>query len=131
MYLGLSTYRDTSPKRNRTALGPYRRPMPRVLGESSGGERFLMGEEPLYGLGCRVGDQLRLELEHLQLQFLPGFSVQPLCLSLSISLFLSLFLSPSLSLSLSLTRASDSEPRENNFTGFKDFHLKAKARIWP
>ena len=28
--------------------GPYRRPMPRVLGGSWGGGRFLMGEVPLY-----------------------------------------------------------------------------------
>ena len=30
--------------RKRTPLGPYRRPMPRVLGESKGGGRFLMSE---------------------------------------------------------------------------------------
>jgi len=40
-------------------LGPYRRPMPRVLGGSSGGVRFLMSEVPLYSeagveLGLRV-----------------------------------------------------------------------------
>ena len=29
------------------ALGPYRRPMPRVVGESQGVGRFLMGEVPL------------------------------------------------------------------------------------
>jgi len=28
-------------------LGPYRRPMPRVLGGSQGGGRFLMSEVPL------------------------------------------------------------------------------------
>ena len=37
-------YRGTSPP----PLGPYRRPMPRVLGGSEGGGRFLMGEIPLY-----------------------------------------------------------------------------------
>ena len=36
-------YRGTSPLRKRTLLGPYRRPMPRVLG----GRRFLMGGVPL------------------------------------------------------------------------------------
>ena len=38
----------SSPKRRRIPLGPYRRHMPRVLGKSSGGGRFLMGEVPLY-----------------------------------------------------------------------------------
>ena len=33
--------------RKRTPLGLYRRPMPRVLGGSQGGGRFLMGEIPL------------------------------------------------------------------------------------
>ena len=33
--------------RKRTPLGPYCRPMPRVLGGSHGGERFLMGEVPV------------------------------------------------------------------------------------
>ena len=32
----------------RNPLGTYRRPMPRVLGGSWGGGRFLMGEVPLY-----------------------------------------------------------------------------------
>ena len=41
-------YRGTSLTRKRTPLGPYRRPRPRVLGGSLGGERFLMGEVPLY-----------------------------------------------------------------------------------
>ena len=34
---------------NRTPLGPYRRPMPRVLGGSQGGGHFLMGEVPPCG----------------------------------------------------------------------------------
>ena len=34
--------------RNRTTVGPYRRPMPRVLCWSEGGGRFLMGEVPLH-----------------------------------------------------------------------------------
>ena len=41
-------YRGTSLIRIRTPLGPYRRPMPRVLGGSQGGGRFLMGEVPLH-----------------------------------------------------------------------------------
>jgi len=41
-------YRGTSLIRKRTPLGPYRRPVPRVLGVSHGGGRFLMGEVPLY-----------------------------------------------------------------------------------
>jgi len=44
-------YRGTSLSRKRTPLGPYRRPMPRVLGGFWGGECFLMGEVPLL-LGC-------------------------------------------------------------------------------
>jgi hypothetical protein len=41
-------YRGTSLIRKRIPLGPYRRPMPRVLGGSLGGGRFLMSEVPLY-----------------------------------------------------------------------------------
>ena len=36
----------------KTPLGPYRRPMPRVVGGSQGDVRFLMGEVPLHRL-CR------------------------------------------------------------------------------
>ena len=39
----LNVYRGTSLMRKCTPLGPYRRPVPRVLGESEGGEHFLMG----------------------------------------------------------------------------------------
>ena len=43
-----SNYRGTSLIRNRHPLGPYRRPLPRVLvGGSYGDGRFLMGEVPL------------------------------------------------------------------------------------
>ena len=41
-------YRGTSPTRKRTPLGPYRRPLPRVLGGSWWGARFLMSELPLW-----------------------------------------------------------------------------------
>jgi len=34
--------------RNNPTLGPYSRTMPRILGSSSGGGRFLMSEVPLY-----------------------------------------------------------------------------------
>ena len=37
-------YRGNPLTRKRTLLGPYRRPMPRVLGGSYGGRRFLLGE---------------------------------------------------------------------------------------
>jgi hypothetical protein len=37
-------YRGTSLIRKRTPLGPYRRKIPRVLGGSYGGGRFLMSE---------------------------------------------------------------------------------------
>ena len=40
------TYRGTSLTSKCTPLGPYCRPMPRVIGGSKGG-RFLMGEVPL------------------------------------------------------------------------------------
>ena len=40
-------YRGTSLIRKRTPLGPCRRPMPRVVGGSQGGGRFLMSEVPL------------------------------------------------------------------------------------
>ena len=43
-----STYRGTSLTRKRTPLGPYRRPMPRVIWGSQEGGCFLMGEVPLY-----------------------------------------------------------------------------------
>ena len=44
---GASDYRGTSLTRKRTSLGPYRRPMPRVLGGSQGGGRFLRSEVTL------------------------------------------------------------------------------------
>ena len=47
----------TSLMRNRIPLGPYRRPMPRVLGGSLGGERFLMSEGPLFRDLVSVGDK--------------------------------------------------------------------------
>ena len=40
--------RGTSLTGKCTTLGPYCRPMPRVLGGSYGGGRFFMGEVPLY-----------------------------------------------------------------------------------
>ena len=44
--LAMYTYKGTSLTRKCTPLGPYRRPMPRDLGGSQGGGRFLMGEVP-------------------------------------------------------------------------------------
>ena len=41
-------YNGTSRTRKRTPLGPYRRPMPRVLGRSYGWWRFLISEVPLH-----------------------------------------------------------------------------------
>ena len=40
-------YRGSSLTRKRNPLGPYRRLLPRVLGESQGGGRFLIGKVPL------------------------------------------------------------------------------------
>ena len=48
-------YRGTSLTRKRTPLGPYSRPMPRVVWVSQGGGRFLMGEIPLKGFLCPDG----------------------------------------------------------------------------
>jgi hypothetical protein len=46
-FLGFRVYRGTSLARKHNPLGPFRRPMPRVLGGSQVGERCLMGEAPL------------------------------------------------------------------------------------
>ena len=47
---GLSHLKETAPP-----LEPYLTPMTRVIGGSSGGGRFLMGEVPLYGCwGCLI-----------------------------------------------------------------------------
>ena len=43
----LRPYKGTSPIKKLTPLGPYRRPMPRVLGGFQGGGRFVMSEAPL------------------------------------------------------------------------------------
>ena len=43
----MNRYRGTSFTRKRTPLGPYRRPMSRVLGWFQGVGRFLMGEVTL------------------------------------------------------------------------------------
>ena len=51
MARGRSTYRGNSLIRNRHPVGPYRRPMPRVLGGSYGGGRFLVDKMPLYAEG--------------------------------------------------------------------------------
>ena len=50
---GYSQWRDTTLIRTVPPLGTYRRPMPRVLGGSKGGGRFLMGEVPLYSKDIR------------------------------------------------------------------------------
>ena len=42
------SFREGRTRAKRTPLGPYRRPMPSVLGGSSGDGRFLTGEVPLY-----------------------------------------------------------------------------------
>ena len=45
--IGTEACRGTSLMRKRTPLGPYRTPMPRVLGGSLEGGRFRLGEVPL------------------------------------------------------------------------------------
>ena len=47
--------RGTSSIRNRLPVGPYRRTMPRVVGGSWGGGRFLMGEVPMYDVLASTG----------------------------------------------------------------------------
>ena len=56
LVLQILPYRDTSLIRERTSLGPYRRPMPRVLGGSLGGGRFLVGEVHLKAYGSVPGE---------------------------------------------------------------------------
>ena len=63
-------YMGTSLIIKRTPLGPYHRPMPRVLGGSKGVERFLMGEVPLYALyntccSYRLQSAERTSAQHL------------------------------------------------------------------
>ena len=51
---GFRGYRGTAPARKRTPLGPYCRPMPRVLeGSQGGGGRFLVIEVSVEGQGLR------------------------------------------------------------------------------
>ena len=58
------TYRGTSLTRNRTPLGPYRKPMPRVLRGCKGGGRFFMGEVPR---SSRLPPRLQPCRQHLAL----------------------------------------------------------------
>ena len=50
------SYKGPSPIRKHSHLGTYSWPMPRLLEESYGGGRFVMGEVPLYGglIDCEV-----------------------------------------------------------------------------
>ena len=52
--LRVCPYRGTSLTTKRTPLGPYRGPMPRFLGGSQEGGRFLMGEVPFDGMARRM-----------------------------------------------------------------------------
>ena len=54
-------YRGTSLTK-RIPLGPYRRLMPRVLGGSEGGGRFLVSEVPLYPSG---GERVKFDLKEV------------------------------------------------------------------
>ena len=58
----LSRYRGTLLIRNSALLGPYRRPMPRVLGGSWGGGRSRFGEVPLYGMSHESSGSRGFEL---------------------------------------------------------------------
>jgi len=91
---GQIKYRGTSLIRKRTPLGPYRRPMPRVLGGSWGGGRFLMGEVPLYSVEAKCGAQT--EFTH--------------SLSFVFFFFFTLVTGPSRSLSLKLSDTRVYEP---------------------
>ena len=55
--LNLQRYRGTPPTSKRTPLGPYRRPVPRVLGGISGGLAFY------YGRGTPVHTRQRSMLQ--------------------------------------------------------------------
>ena len=57
-------YRNSSLTKQRTPLGPYHRPMPRVLLGSQGGRRFLVSEVPLHGFR-RTPLQVQEALMHL------------------------------------------------------------------
>ena len=66
--------RGTSPTRKHPPLGSYRRPMPRALGGSLGGGRFLMGEVPLKWASWEpAGPALPAPHPHRPLKF-PGAS---------------------------------------------------------
>ena len=57
-------YRGTSLIRKRTPLGPYSWTLPRFLGESWRGGRFLMSEVPLYSSCQAVDKTVQLPTEH-------------------------------------------------------------------
>jgi len=61
---GAAPYRGTSLIRKRSPLGPYRRAIPRVLGGSEGGGRFLMGEVPLYLNQTKLFLRLPRQVDH-------------------------------------------------------------------
>ena len=85
----VAKHRGTSLIRTRNPLGPYRRPMPRALGGSQGGGRFLMGEVPLYTLQPSPFT-LHPSLCILHPTTYTSHPAAPLSLSLSLSLPLSL-----------------------------------------
>jgi hypothetical protein len=60
----VSPYRDTSVTIKRPPVGPYRRPMPRVVGWSWGGGRFIMDEVLLYFFFITLDTGPRRPLSH-------------------------------------------------------------------
>ena len=102
-------YRGASLVRKRNPLGPYCRPLRRVLRGSWGGARFVMGEVPLYALCC---------LLH------PVSANLASCLPMDLISTSSADETPNKGLAAS-------EPRWNYIKGFRDFYLRVKEKIWP
>ena len=69
-------YRGTSLTRKLTTLGPYPRPMPRVLGGSWGGGHFLLGEVALYSCTRFLGSQLCVCEREKHLKSLKAFGLK-------------------------------------------------------
>ena len=104
-------YRGTSLMSKRTPLGPYRRPMPRVLGGSYGGGRFLVAEVPLHMLKSthchmrRGADTHTFFHHHHCIHFISLPRSRSRSRSLPLALSLALSRAPQLSRVLSLTDA--------------------------
>jgi hypothetical protein len=71
----VSLYKGTSLIRKRYLLGPSSRPVPKILGRSWGGGRFLMSEVPLYRIvGFRCGVVFGVASQVIEPPLLWGYS---------------------------------------------------------